>query len=269
MIWSILQWGKNLKSREIEQFEQDAPPRVREVIREAGSAGWLRAPSSVLCWIPRPWLVMKSHCPLQLGRRWSVWPFPLTSAHFLRTGLKEKKNLFNPKVPVVLTWREGERKARPWVRCACLPPGLRLLLQAGEQRLCPSWLRVQNAERTSRCFWNRARPRWAAALHWPWPEASCSRSDQQGARSFTRSLFPWWLRTVKNLPAMEETRVRSLGREDPLEKGLATRSSILAWTIPWTEEPGGLQPMGSQRVRQDRGTNTFTSGFGGGCGQVL
>ena len=62
---------------------------------------------------------------------------------------------------------------------------------------------------------------------------------------------------------MEETRVRSLGREDPLEKGLATRSSILAWTIPWTEEPGGLQPMGSQRVRQDRGTNTFTSGFGG------
>ena len=46
---------------------------------------------------------------------------------------------------------------------------------------------------------------------------------------------------VKNLPAVQETRVRSLGREDPLEKGMATHSSILAWRIPWTEEPGGLQ----------------------------
>ena len=54
--------------------------------------------------------------------------------------------------------------------------------------------------------------------------------------------------TVKNLPAMQETRVQSLGGEDPLEKGMATHSSILAWRIPWTEEPGGLQSMGSQRV---------------------
>ena len=46
---------------------------------------------------------------------------------------------------------------------------------------------------------------------------------------------------VKNLPAMQETWVRSLGREDSLEKGMATHSSILAWRIPWTEEPGGLQ----------------------------
>ena len=53
---------------------------------------------------------------------------------------------------------------------------------------------------------------------------------------------------VKNLPAMQETRVRSLGREDPLEKGMATHSSILAWRIPWAEEPCGLQSMGSQRV---------------------
>ena len=50
--------------------------------------------------------------------------------------------------------------------------------------------------------------------------------------------------TVKNLPAMQEIRVRSLGQEDPLEKGLATHSSILAWKIPWTEECGGLQSMG-------------------------
>ena len=47
---------------------------------------------------------------------------------------------------------------------------------------------------------------------------------------------------VKNLPAMQETWVRSLGREDPLEKGMATHSSILAWRIPWTEEPGGYSP---------------------------
>ena len=56
---------------------------------------------------------------------------------------------------------------------------------------------------------------------------------------------------VKNLPAMQETCVRSLGQEDPLEKGMATHSSILAWRIPWTEVPGGLQSMGSQRVRHD------------------
>ena len=51
---------------------------------------------------------------------------------------------------------------------------------------------------------------------------------------------------VKNLPAMGETQVRSLGQEDSPEKGMATHSSILAWRIPWTEEPGGLPSMGSQ-----------------------
>ena len=54
---------------------------------------------------------------------------------------------------------------------------------------------------------------------------------------------------VKNLPAVQETKFRSLGGDDPLEKGMATHSSILAWVIPWTEEPGGLQSIGSQRVR--------------------
>ena len=54
--------------------------------------------------------------------------------------------------------------------------------------------------------------------------------------------------TVKNLPAVQETWVQSLGPEDPLEKERATHSSILAWEIPWTEEPSGLQLMGSQRV---------------------
>ena len=53
---------------------------------------------------------------------------------------------------------------------------------------------------------------------------------------------------VENLPAMQETWVQSLGQEDPLEKDRATHSSILAWRIPWTEEPGGLQSIGLQRV---------------------
>ena len=56
---------------------------------------------------------------------------------------------------------------------------------------------------------------------------------------------------VKNLPAMQETQIQSLGMEDALEKGMATHSSILAWRIPWAEEPGRLQSMGSQTVRHD------------------
>ena len=56
---------------------------------------------------------------------------------------------------------------------------------------------------------------------------------------------------VKNLPAMQETGVQSLGWEDPLKKEMATHSSILAWKIPWMEESGGLQSMGSQRVRHN------------------
>ena len=64
--------------------------------------------------------------------------------------------------------------------------------------------------------------------------------------------------TVKNLPAMREAQVRPLDLEDSLEKGLATYSSILAWRILWTEEPGGLLFLGLQRVRNDRATYTFT-----------
>ena len=56
---------------------------------------------------------------------------------------------------------------------------------------------------------------------------------------------------VKHLPTMPETWVQSLGQEDPLEKEMETHSSILAWEIPWTEEPGGLQSMGKQRVGHD------------------
>ena len=57
--------------------------------------------------------------------------------------------------------------------------------------------------------------------------------------------------SVKSLPAMQETQVQSLNQEVPLEKAIASHSSILVWEIPWTEEPGGLQTVGSQRVRHN------------------
>ena len=73
--------------------------------------------------------------------------------------------------------------------------------------------------------------------------------------SFRIIIAVYWYSLVaqrlKRLPAMRETWVLSLGREDPLEKEMATHSSLLAWRIPWTEEPGGLQSTGSQRVRRD------------------
>ena len=70
--------------------------------------------------------------------------------------------------------------------------------------------------------------------------------------SFVIVLWPSLVaQTVKHLPTMQETRVRSLGWEDPLEKEMATHSSILAWKIPWTEENGWLLSMGSQRVGHD------------------
>ena len=64
-------------------------------------------------------------------------------------------------------------------------------------------------------------------------------------------LSPDILFAMKNQLAMQETQVQSLGQEDPMEKGMATHSNILAWRIPWTEEPGGLKSVGSQRVRHD------------------
>ena len=63
---------------------------------------------------------------------------------------------------------------------------------------------------------------------------------------------------LTNLPAMQETWVRSLGQKGPLEKGMATHSSILAWRTPWTEQSGGLPSTGSQRVGHDAATNTHT-----------
>ena len=88
---------------------------------------------------------------------------------------------------------------------------------------------------TNPCFW-----KWNGGRGWGWKCTLASLEAQM----------------EKNLPAMQETRVLSLGQEDPLEKEMATHSSILAWRILWTEEPGSLQSMGSQRVRHDWVTNT-------------
>ena len=77
--------------------------------------------------------------------------------------------------------------------------------------------------------------------------------------SSTSSLVP---QSVKNLSAVQETGVQSLGWEDPLKKEMATHSSILAWKISWTDGPGGLQSMGSQRVGHDWATNTYTHFLG-------
>ena len=85
------------------------------------------------------------------------------------------------------------------------------------------------------------------------------------------------VQSVKNLPVVQDTQVQSLGWEDPLEKEMATHSSILAWRISWTEEPGGLQSMGSQRVEHNWVTNThlltynkrFTPNFTHGTGENI
>ena len=81
-----------------------------------------------------------------------------------------------------------------------------------------------------------------------WLSLLCSNSCPQFGASTRASLVA---QTVKNLSAMQETQVWSLGWEDPLQTGIATHSSILAWRIPWTEEPGWPQCMGSQRVRHN------------------
>ena len=93
-------------------------------------------------------------------------------------------------------------------------------------------------------------------------ENSERRANGQGELLISRKVYwiPWMAQTVKNLPAMQETWIGSLGQEDTLRKGMATHSSIFAWRIPWTEEPDGLQSMGSQRVGHSWVTKIFTIG---------
>ena len=75
--------------------------------------------------------------------------------------------------------------------------------------------------------------------------------------TFHLQVFPG-AQSVKSLPAMPETRVQSLGQEEPLEKGMATYPGIFAWEIPWTEEPGGIRSMGLQRVGHNLATTQQT-----------
>ena len=85
---------------------------------------------------------------------------------------------------------------------------------------------------------------WVPSWKGFWMEGDLRRRALKHGWWWFRLGFGFWVslvaQTVKNLPAMWETQVRSLGREDPLEKGIATHSSVLVWRIPWTEEPGGL-----------------------------
>ena len=107
----------------------------------------------------------------------------------------------------------------------------------------------------------------AGCLFFSYTNKSWQTSYNQ-ALSWCTTLCPMLAaQMIKNLPAMQESQVPSLGWEDPLEKQMATHSSILAWRILWTEEPGGLQSMGSQRVRHNRVTNTctFTPGTDAVC----
>ena len=97
----------------------------------------------------------------------------------------------------------------------------------------------------------------SSILAWeiPWAEES-GELQFMGLQGIGHDLMTSLMaQTVKRLPAMQETRVWSLGREDPLEKEMATHSSTLAWRIPWTEEPSGLQSMELQRVGHDWATS--------------
>ena len=100
-----------------------------------------------------------------------------------------------------------------------------------------------------------------------WEDPYIYNFGEDGSTCNQAHIFFWGLvpvtslvdQTIKHLPAMWEIWVWSLGQEDPLEKGMATHPSILAWRIPWTEEPGGLPSRGLQRVGHDWVTNTHTT----------
>ena len=83
---------------------------------------------------------------------------------------------------------------------------------------------------------------------------NCFKRDQRIIRSYIHNWASLVAQMVKNLPAMQEIRIQSLGQKDPLEKGMATHSSVLAWKIPRTEKTGGLQSVESQRVRHNWAT---------------
>ena len=92
------------------------------------------------------------------------------------------------------------------------------------------------------------------ALHWMSGGPKWLSNLGQGSSCHLKVWLPSWLSSKVIYLPMQETQVQSLGREDPLEKEMATHSRVLAWRIPWTDEPGGLQSIGSQRAGHDLAT---------------
>ena len=130
------------------------------------------------------------------------------------------------------------------------------------QTLLPSGINILHSE--SPFLWGHEAFHWG--LSWPsgalfsWHRSTDRRAWRARVHRVTKSQTQLRdSRRLKHLPPMRETWVRSLGWEDPLEKEMVTNSSILAWRIPWTEKPGRLQSMGSQRVRQDWATSLSLS----------
>ena len=120
----------------------------------------------------------------------------------------------------------------------CVLKELKVFLHAG--KACRQTM-VNGGQGSKELFWQKAE--WWILCEGAWIKNNNSWPG-----------LPWWLRQLKNLPAMQETLVQSLGQEDPLEKGMATHSRILSWRIPWTEEPGGLaESYDWARVRHDWG----------------
>ena len=101
-------------------------------------------------------------------------------------------------------------------------------------------------------------PYWEKQIYFAGGPDSSSKTNWSGTTFLLRQNPSWMAQMLKNLPAVQETWVWCLSRENPLEKAMATHSSVLAWRIPWTEEPGGLQSIESQRVVHNWATNKHT-----------
>ena len=148
------------------------------------------------------------------GSRWSsLLAMPVDQGLSVLVSNYFLKSPLDPKTGRWGLW--GNNRSHAWVFLTCFP---------GTLGLCSGHL------------WMQGRACWKELGIWPQPLISLTSQVAQ---------------RVKSLPAVRETRVQSLGREYLLEKEIATHSGILAWKVPWMEEPGGLQSMGSQRVRYD------------------
>ena len=128
---------------------------------------------------------------------------------------------------------------------------------------CSSWLNIVKVPALSKLLYRPSHPNQDSKKLFCGYQQTDSKFKQKDKRSKTA----WYYerraslaaQRLKHLPAMQETWVRSLGQEDPLDKEMATHSNILAWRIPWRKEPGRLQSMGSQRVGHDWATSLSLS----------